>query len=251
MQHTSYYRVIPVISGEAEMTGLEGGFHGHPSTIQSGLGYTEERLHSFRYSVLKRAIDVVFGITLAILTLPACLAIALAIRFTGSGPIFYREKRIGRYGRPFTIFKFRTMYTPEQLAVMRSIDFTHQDLSNLRTYHKRHSEDMRITSVGRFLRQWSLDELPQLINCIRGDMSLVGPRPVVQAEREAYGGHGDFYDLARPGISGFWQISGRSDISFEARTQLDAQYVREWSLVLDLRILAKTIPVVISKRGAY
>lgn len=209
----------------------------------------EDRIHSLHYSLSKRVYDIVCSSTLIILFAPICLAIALCILFTSPGPILYTEKRIGRYGRAFTILKFRSMYTKEYLRSKMKVHMEDEHLFHLRTFAKSHG-DFRITPIGAILRKWSLDELPQLFNVLRGDMSLVGPRPVVAKEREMYGSLGVFYDMTIPGISGMWQVSGRNNISFRERVILDCTYAIEWNIFLDFAILAKTIPAVLQKRGA-
>jgi exopolysaccharide production protein ExoY len=249
---------------------LDRGFMGFLST-QSQLGYAPEefdtttaiyedavprlslvpaasRMQSWQYQVVKRGVDLVC----ATLMITACvvpgLMIAAAIALTSKGSIFYSEVRIGQGGRPFRIWKFRSMRTKmtrySQIEAVPHLEF----LSRWRTDKDCH--DPRITPVGRFIRRWSLDELPQLINVFRGDMSLVGPRPVVRAELPLYEHLLDFYLAATPGLSGLWQVSGRSNVNFSTRAKLDASYVRSWSLRSDLVILARTLPAVLRRVGA-
>jgi exopolysaccharide production protein ExoY len=208
------------------------------------------RTFSLRYSFVKRAID--FGSSLAIMFLvfPVCLVIALCIRMTSGGPIFYREERIGRFGVPFRIVKFRSMYTKQHQCEVLGISEDDPHFFHKRNINKA-PEDSRITPVGRYLRKWSLDELPQLINVFRGEMSLVGPRPIVEAERSLYGPLMSYYTLLTPGMTGLWQISGRSGIGFDGRSFLDSDYGKRWSLRLDLEILIKTLPAVLARKGAY
>jgi len=183
-----------------------------------------------------------------LVTLPPALLIAAAIALTSKGPIFYRELRIGRGGRPFRIWKFRSMSQDTHLRSSVKVGFSGGTLLHWRIH--KHSHDPRITTVGRFLRRWSLDELPQLINVLRGDMSLIGPRPVIEAEVPLYAHLQHFYLAAAPGMSGLWQVSGRSDVSFAKRADLDAFYVLNWSLRADFIILARTIPAVLGRVGA-
>jgi lipopolysaccharide/colanic/teichoic acid biosynthesis glycosyltransferase len=202
-----------------------------------------ERLDSWHYRYVKRAVDVVgalFG--LAIFLVPGLL-IALAILITSPYPVFYCEERIGRYGVPFRIFKFRSMRPhaahrerPEGVVLQWRMD------------KRRH--DPRVTFIGRFLRRWSLDEVPQVFNILRGDMSLIGPRPIVRAETYHYKHLLSFYLAATPGLSGLWQVSGRSDLDYAERSRLDAAYVRNWSLAADFKILLRTIPAVLGRVGA-
>ena len=209
----------------------------------------ESRLESWRYAHLKRAIDVLGSLALfAAFALPG-LFCALSIVLTSKGPIFYRETRIGRFGRPFRIWKFRTMCngTQESLAA-DTVSCSSEELMRWRT--QKDVPDPRITPTGRFLRRWSLDDIPQILNVIRGELSRIGPRPVVDAEVALYGELQHFYLAARPGLSGLWQVSGRSNVSFAARAYLDAQYVRSWTLRKDVGLLFRTVPAVLSRTGA-
>ena len=181
-----------------------------------------------------------------LLTLPLLGAISLAITLESHGPILFRQRRVGRGGRLFTLFKFRSMRD--------GAEDLHQDMLA-------HSEttgpifkmrrDPRVTQVGRLIRRLSLDELPQLWNVIRGDMSLVGPRPPMPAEVDEYAEwHRKRLDVS-PGMTGLWQVSGRQELAYDDRVRLDLHYIENWSLWLDLAIIARTIPAVLSMRGAY
>jgi len=205
-------------------------------------------VRSWRYVYMKRLADIVVSLTMLACVLIPCLLIALLIAFTSEGPVFYRETRIGQGGRPFRIWKFRTMCKrAEWKEVLKA-----KDASGTLLHWRVHKQpgDPRITPVGRVLRRWSLDELPQLLNVLLGDMSLVGPRPVVEAEMPLYRHLQAYYLAAIPGLSGLWQISGRSNINFAKRADLDATYVRNWSLRNDLAILIQTLPAVCSRVGA-
>lgn len=200
---------------------------------------------SWRYHVVKRSLDIFCSvILLALLVLPGCF-IAMMIALTSKGSVFYREMRIGRYGNLFRIWKFRSMYTD---ADRRRRLQDHADTTYWRLLKS--ADDPRITRVGMFLRKWSLDEIPQLLNVLIGNMSLVGPRPIVEAEITVYGEALADYLSARPGLSGLWQVSGRSNIGYCQRAKLDAKYVKEWTLKGDLQILFRTIPVVLKRIGA-
>lgn len=203
-------------------------------------------LRRWSYEYVKRAVDFcTAGLLLALFFIPG-LVIAMAIKLTSPGPVFYREERVGRSGRPFRIWKFRSMDVRKTRGTVE-----HEDaLSFGRRVNKRGGQDPRITSVGQLLRSWSLDELPQLLNVIWGEMSLVGPRPIVQAETSLYAELLPFYLAAVPGMSGLWQVSGRCNMEYEERVELDATYVVSWSLGMDLKILAKTLPAVLSREGA-
>lgn len=204
-------------------------------------------LGSWRYAHLKRAIDVLGSLMLfAAFAVPG-LFCALSILLTSRGPIFYRETRIGRFGRPFCIWKFRTMYQ-ETDREPETCDCSSAELMRRRI--RKDIPDPRITRTGQFLRRWSLDEIPQILNVIRGDMSLIGPRPVIHEEVALYGDLQHFYLAARPGISGLWQVSGRSDVSFTTRACLDAHYVCHWTLGMDVGLLFRTFPAVLNRVGA-
>jgi len=209
-----------------------------PYIVPAGL-----QLDSWQYRYAKRAVDVAGAlIMLAAFLVPGVL-IALAILITSPYPVFYCEQRIGRNGVPFRIWKFRSMrpHAPRRAASDGVILPWRMD-------KRRH--DPRVTVVGRFLRRWSLDEVPQVFNVLRGDMSLVGPRPIVNAETFYYKHLISFYLAATPGLSGLWQVSGRSDLDYAERARLDAAYVQNWTLAQDFKILLRTIPAVLGRVGA-
>jgi len=209
---------------------------------------TEEPVDSWRYRYVKRAFDIFCALLMiAMFAIPGLL-IAVAILLTSEGPVFYREQRIGRDGRLFRIWKFRSMY--KSAARMGHIGGTESDGKVLQWRMRKHLRDPRITAIGAILRRWSLDEIPQLINILLGEMSLIGPRPIVEAETAFYGNLLPFYLAATPGLSGLWQVSGRSNVDYPKRAWLDALYVRSWSLEADLGILLRTIPAVLSRIGA-
>ncbi len=218
--------------------------------VQSLGGVTALSLRPVRLTgtqtVLKRAFDVVVAGLGTILLSPLLLILAAAVKLTSSGPVLYRQTRVGQRGRPFTMLKFRTMQVGAD-AMIETLRQEHQVDSLM----FKMVNDPRVTGVGRRLRKFSLDELPQLINVIKGEMSLVGPRPPLPEEVTRY----EDWQFDRlevpPGISGLWQVSGRSDLSFDDCVRLDLFYIENWSLAYDLYILAKTIPVLVSKRGAY
>ena len=172
--------------------------------------------------------------------------IAAAIRVTGPGPVLFRQIRVGRDGRCFTLYKFRTMVADaeQQKALLAASNEADGALFKIR-------RDPRITPIGGWLRRWSLDELPQLLNVLRGDISLVGPRPALPDETARYGDHVRRRLVVKPGITGLWQVSGRSDLAWEEAVRLDLRYVENWSLALDLQILWKTGSAVFGGSGAY
>ena len=199
-----------------------------------------------RVSWLKRAVDLAFGGMALLALAPFLIAITLAVRLTSPGPVMYRQQRVGRDGNVFEMLKFRSMYmgADNMVELLREQNEASGPLFKIR-------KDPRVTAVGRFLRRFSLDELPQLINVLRGEMSLVGPRPPLPTEVARY----EEWQLgrlqARPGMTGLWQVSGRSEVPFNDMVRLDLHYVRNWSFGLDLEIMLRTIPAVVSKRGAY
>lgn len=203
---------------------------------------------TWRYRYVKRAFDLSFAlIMIALLLIPSSL-IALAVLITSRGPVFYRELRIGRNGRPFRIWKFRSMYQDAH----RNSHISHPGESgkSLEWRMRKHLRDPRITPIGGFLRRWSLDELPQLINVLCGDMSLIGPRPIIEKETRYYRSFMTHYLAVHPGMSGLWQVSGRSHVNYDKRVLMDAFYVESWSLSSDFNILFRTLPAVLSRRGA-
>lgn len=201
------------------------------------------------YQWLKRSFDLAAASLLLLLLTPLFLLLAILIRRTG-GTAFFGHTRIGRDGKPFKCLKFRSM-RPDADKVLAEL--LARDPVARAEWEKdfKLKDDPRITPVGNFLRRTSLDELPQLLNVIRGEMSLVGPRPVIAEELKRYGESAVFYKQVRPGITGLWQISGRNDVSYTERVSMDAWYVRNWSLWYDIAILVKTVEVVLARRGAY
>jgi lipopolysaccharide/colanic/teichoic acid biosynthesis glycosyltransferase len=201
---------------------------------------------------LKRAGDVFFALTVLMIGFPLLVLIALVVKFTSKGSIFYSQRRIGRGYKGFGCLKFRTMRKGAD-QILR--DILERD-PLLRDEYQRDfklKNDPRITPIGRFLRRTSLDELPQLLNILKGQMSVVGPRPIVWDELERYGRQMDVVLSVRPGLTGLWQVSGRNNLPYETRVKLDLYYVRHRTFWLDLRIILRTIGVVLlpMDRGAY
>jgi len=222
----------------------------HPTTVwQRGEPLVRLTAPSLRGQQLlvKRIVDLLGATFCLVVTAPIMLAIAVAIRLDSHGPVFFGHERIGLGGRRFRMFKFRTMAEGAEAAKHA---VAHLNSSGDPRLFKI-ANDPRVTRLGRWLRRWSLDELPQLWNVLVGDMSLVGPRPFFESDLPHYEAH-HFYRLgAKPGITGLWQVSGRSDVvDFDQVVELDTRYIREWSVALDLVILLKTIPAVLRRRGA-
>ncbi|HEX3401487.1 MAG TPA: undecaprenyl-phosphate galactose phosphotransferase WbaP [Acetobacteraceae bacterium] len=197
---------------------------------------------------VKAAFDQVVAAAFVLLFAPLLLVLAAVVRSDG-GPAFYRHRRIGASGRSFGCIKFRTMVTDAD-RVLDQVLATDPAAAAEWAATQKLNDDPRITRFGRFLRRSSLDELPQLFNVLRGEMSLVGPRPIVQAEVGRYAEDIEYYYETKPGLTGLWQVSGRSDTSYERRVRLDVWYVRNWTLWHDIAILLKTIPAVFLQRGA-
>ena len=189
------------------------------------------------------------GATLGLVFLaPMLAAIAIIVKLDSPGPVLFAQKRVGLGGRAFRMLKFRTMRDGADSEQAGVASLNRSEDSRLFKI----ADDPRVTRVGRVMRRWSVDELPQLVNVLRGDMSLVGPRPFFESDLDDYEAH-HFRRLAvPPGLTGLWQVSGRSDIvDFEEVVRLDRYYIEHWSLALDFRILARTLPTVVSRKGAY
>jgi Undecaprenyl-phosphate galactose phosphotransferase WbaP len=209
-----------------------------------------QRLFHPGSAVVKRAVDCAASVVLLVLLAPVFALIAIAIRATSKGPVFYGHPRHGRDGKVFRALKFRTMAADAD-RVLADYLISHPEYRLEWQRDQKLKNDPRITSVGRWLRRASVDELPQLINVLRGQMSLVGPRPIVKQEIPKYGRGYDLYTQVLPGLTGLWQVSGRNNTTYEQRVAYDEHYVHNWSVWLDLYILARTIKVVITAEGAY
>lgn len=208
-------------------------------------------LKSLTSRTIKQTFDLVVGPILALMFLPVFGLLYLAVKLTSPGGAFYTQDRLGKNSKIIKIYKFRSMYIDGDQRLEKALQSDPKLRQEWQTYFKLKSYDPRVTSVGRFLRKWSLDETPQLFNVIKGDMSLVGPRPYLPSEQQAIGSFSDVIHMARPGLCGLWQASGRCDLSFKDRLRLDAWYVLNWSVWLDILLLFKTIRAVISAKGAY
>jgi exopolysaccharide production protein ExoY len=197
----------------------------------------------------KRAFDIVFSLLALLFLAPVMLGIAALLKLREGGTVFFAHERVGRGGRRFRCLKFRTMVpdAEERLAeILRTDPVARAEWEASRKL----TNDPRISCLGNFLRRTSLDELPQFINVLKGDMSVVGPRPIVTEEMVLYREHIVDYLAVRPGVTGLWQVSGRSDTTFDERVALDSRYVRSVSLLEDLRIVGRTIGVLVNQKGA-
>ena len=247
--HISETRLASVTAGKAIL-------HDFADAAERIQTYSHERevqsLPSslFRYQVIKRVLDVLLVIVSIPVLLPALLIVAALVKLTSPGPVFFSHRRICRDGAFFSMWKFRTM-------CVNSSDLLEQHLAkNPKArieWNKLHKLriDPRITPIGLFLRRYSLDELPQVWNVLQGQMSLVGPRPIVAAEVEKYGDCFDCYCRVKPGLTGLWQVSGRSELSYDARVALDCEYVGGWALSKDFLILLRTFASVVNQDGAF
>ncbi|MEM6761179.1 MAG: sugar transferase [Pseudomonadota bacterium] len=200
--------------------------------------------------VAKRAMDIAFAATILVALSPLLLFTAGAIRLSGNGTAFYGHERVGLGGGRFSCLKFRTMHIDGD-RILRDYLSQYPEAQKEWQETRKLRNDPRVTPLGRVLREYSVDELPQLINVLRGDMSLVGPRPVVEAELSRYGAAAAHYVTARPGITGLWQVSGRSDTAYSERVAFDVHYVTRWSLLGDIVILLRTLPAVLGAKGSY
>lgn len=198
----------------------------------------------------KRLLDIAGSVVFLIVFSPLLILSALLVKMSSEGPALFYQERLGKNGRRFKMLKFRTMYCDAERRLQSDPELLRKYLEN--NYKVPKHEDPRIAPFGQFLRTTSLDELPQLLNVLKGDMSLVGPRPIIPPELEQYGEYGALFLSAKPGITGNWQVNGRSEITdFSRRTALDIEYIRDQSLKIDVEILLKTIPAVLLRKGAH
>lgn len=238
------------IPGEAE-------FYSGKNLVDVFLGYPIISVHQTPLvgwgEVVKRIFDFVFTLLLLLVLVPFLLLIFLLQKIFSPGPALFINKRLGRYAQPFGLYKFRSMsrkYSGQD-AMMIFRQMNRPDLEEEYRLHRKVKNDPRITWFGKFLRRTSLDELPQLFNVLKGDMSLVGPRPILPDELGFYQNRGALLHSVKPGITGLWQVSGRSDLPFNKRVELELYYAQNWSFWLDIKILIKTIPAVLHKGSAY
>jgi lipopolysaccharide/colanic/teichoic acid biosynthesis glycosyltransferase len=226
--------------------------HRNPSVVRERLFTASDALPVWpatgwsRLRVAKRSIDILVATGLCLLLAPLLVATIVGIKLGSPGPILHRRRVVGRGRRAFDAFKFRSMRVDADCVLHADAEL----FARFKTNHKL-PDDPRITPIGRMIRRCSIDELPQLFNVLRGEMSLIGPRMVTAPELERYGEHVDTLLSVQPGMTGLWQVSGRQTTTYERRVELDLHYVEHWSLMLDLRILLKTPLVVFRGEGAY
>ena len=204
------------------------------------------------YKSFKNFLDFLFSILFIIASLPFFILISLLVKLSSRGPIFFLQERIGKNNIPFNCIKFRTMH-PEAKDILENLLMKDEKLKMEFEQTHKIKNDPRITMIGKLLRKTSLDELPQFINVLRNEMSIVGPRPIVNKEKKKYGNNLKKVLSVRPGITGLWQVSGRNNLTYKTRVKLDLNYVENYSFLMDIRILVRTIGVILFPldRGAY
>jgi len=215
----------------------------------------KEQIKPFKCAVrhlpIKRTFDLIFSLSALFLGAPVFLLIALAIRLSSKGAIIYAHERVGRGGKLFPCYKFRTMYTDADER-LKELLVSNTELRDEWATTFKLKNDPRITPIGNFLRKTSLDEIPQFWNVLKGHLSVVGPRPVIQDEIRLFFGQNAHKILSiRPGLTGLWQTSGRNDTTYEERILLDEEYIDKQNFLLDIKLVAKTLPVMLSRKGAY
>lgn len=220
------------------------------TVVKNLKGNTNKKIRQILKSIIKRMIDILGGIVGCILLLPITVCIFLAnIIFHEKGSIFYTQERVGKDGKVFKIYKFRTMVENADEKLKKYLDENPEAKAEYKKY-KKLKNDPRITKLGNILRKTSIDETPQFINVLKGEMSLVGPRPYLLREKEDMGEFYSYIIKIKPGITGLWQVHGRSDVSFEDRLSMDLNYYNHCNLKLDIKILAKTVSKIVKKEGA-
>lgn len=229
---------------------LVGGFNEPVAAEANEAVYSDLPIASFSYRVLKPLLDLFIVFMALPVALPLGIFLAGLIRLTSRGSALYRHRRIGQFQKPLYVWKFRTMYEDSDQLLEQHLSGSPEARQEwARTQKLR--DDPRVTPIGRLLRKTSLDEIPQLLNVLAGDMSVVGPRPIVDDERPKYGKYFRTYTSAIPGITGLWQVSGRCDVDYPERVLMDVRYVEQWSFWMEMKILSKTIYAIIHSRGAY
>lgn len=241
---------LSAIAHSGDRRGADAGDVAGKAVDSGSFGLSFPARHDFSVErAFKRLFDITGAVTLAILFAPVILLVVLVALAKGRSPLF-RHERVGRDGKPFDCLKFQTMIPNAEVVLA---DILAKDPVLKEEWERNHKlrDDPRVTRLGKFLRSTSLDELPQLWNVLKGEMSLVGPRPVTREELLRYGRNAVIYMMVRPGLTGLWQVSGRSNAEYRRRVAMDVCYVKRQSAVLDLWILAKTVIVVLSRNGAY
>ncbi len=241
---------IPHIFLVSKITGMPDAWNRHQ--MDEGLAgiRVEQHLMLPIPQLVKRAMDLVISGVVGVLLAPLFLALAIATKLTSPGPVFYGHTRVGRGNTRFKAWKFRTMIANADKVLDAYLE-KHPELREEWERDHKLKNDPRVTALGKWMRKWSIDELPQVWNVVVGDMSIVGPRPIVDAEIVKYGVHFEAFNSVLPGITGLWQVCGRNDTTYDERVQLDMYYVHHWSPWLDLYLLGRTVKTVLFTRGAY
>jgi Undecaprenyl-phosphate galactose phosphotransferase WbaP len=250
MEITTYLNTIPHIHLLTELTGLPD-YSGPRQQLEGLAGiHMQHNLMLPLRRVTKRSMDVIGALLGGLMLLPLLFYIAVAVKLSSRGPVLYANERIGRDGRRFRMWKFRSMFTHGDAVLEDYLELHPECREEWQNTHKL-KYDPRITRIGRFIRKTSLDEIPQLWNVLRGEMSLVGPRPILLEEQAKYGDCYWLYTMVSPGITGLWQVSGRNDASYDERLQFVSYYVHNWSVWLDIYLLLRTVRIVMFGKGAY
>lgn len=245
--YTHSFMVVPDLIGMS----VVGGDLDYLSNDQIVAYRTKNNLADPFNIVLKSLFDLIVGMIVFLVTAPFLLLLGILTKLDSPGPAIYSGERLGRYGKVYRCYKFRTMYTNNEKILDEYLEGNPDAIIEWERYAKLKGDDPRVTRIGRFLRQTSLDELPQIFNVLLGDMSLVGARPYLHSEKDRLGENADTILMTKPGMTGLWQVSGRNEIDFEGRVALETRYIRNWSLWLDISLLIRTIGVVLRRRGAY
>ena len=250
MEQPGHGRVVPLVRGSATGNGADAtATRTREPALEPAPAPEPWTLAPSASSRAKRALDVVVTAAVAPLAFVLIAVLAVLVVATSRGPVFFVQERVGRGGRRFRMVKFRTMVVDAEARLRQDPTLWAEYVTN--HYKLPATTDPRVTRVGRFLRRSSLDELPQLLNVLRGDMSLVGPRPVVPDELAMYGDHPEVYLGVKPGVTGWWQVNGRSGVGYPTRVDLDKAYAESWTLWLDIKILLRTPLTVLQARGAH
>ena len=217
--------------------------------ILRDMGFSE--LRNEKQDYVKRGLDLIICLSMLPLVLLIMALVAICIKVESPGKVFFNDYRIGKSGRTFLCYKFRSMYIDSDRILQEYLEQDDEARQEWEEFQKLRGYDPRVTAVGRFIRKTSLDELPQVINVLLGDMSLVGPRPYLPREKDIIGDYLDIICQVQPGITGIWQVSGRSDVNFAGRLELDEWYVKNRSILIDIKCLLKTAQIVLLGKGAY
>ena len=241
---------VPHVLVVSELTGMPDHWNRHQ--LNEGLEglLVEHHLMLPLQQIVKRCMDLAIATTAGLLLSPLFLAMAIIIKATSRGPVIYGHERVGRGNSRFRAWKFRTMVDNAETKIEEYLN-KYPELRDEWERDRKLKNDPRVTAIGRFMRKWSIDELPQLWNVLKGEMSAVGPRPIVPNEIESYGEHFEIFCSVLPGMTGLWQVSGRNDTTFEERIRLGVHYIHRWSPWLDLYLLGRTIKTVLFSKGAY